>query len=433
MFGRAAMLTCGLILAAAVLLRSAPLFLLAALVGVAGLAARLGERWCLRGLDYARRPGTRRAFWGEQVPLDATVTNAKLLPVPWLRVLDEAPEALVPAGAGRGSPNIGRAYLEMFFSLGWYERVRRRHVLSCAARGDHVLGPASLEAGDVFGLYSRREDRPLTTRLIVYPRLVPAVFGGPPAARPQGDVRARRALVEDPGRVAGVRDWAPGDPMRLVHWKATARAGRLLVRRSEPVAALQLALFLNVETQGRPWGGYSPSLLELVVMTAAALARDASRRGCEVGLYVNATIPGSGRPVRVPAGSGPRQLREILTGLARANPPGSRPVSELILAEARRLRWGATALLVTCCPTPAAVAALAELKRRGYPAGMVVVAPGGAPVAPGAAPSAAADDEDAAARDEAVARARARGLGVWWVREEGDWREITRIRVEPGA
>ena len=426
-----------LLLVAAIILRSAALFLFAVLVGLVALATWLGERYCLSGLLYSRRFGVRRAFWGEEVAVDSRVTNAKVLPVPWLHVLDEVPQGLVPPGVGRASPNAGRACLEMFFALGWYERVTRRHHLRCVVRGDHVLGPARLEAGDVFGFYSRTEDRRQLDRLVVYPRLVPVLTPRAPAARPQGDFLARRFLIEDPGRVAGVRDYAPGDPLRLVHWKATARSGRLQVRRAEPVAALQLALFVNVDTHGRAWDGFSPNLLELVVMTAAGLAREAAGKGYEVGVYTNSCVPGTGRPVRAPAGRSPQQLREILTALARANPPGSRPVAETILGEVRRLRWGASAVLVTSYLAPAAVAALDELRRRGHPAGVVVVAPRGAAPGTRAAPGVlAAQAPPAASAEEmaaAIRRARAAGLRVWWVREGGDWREVAQIRIEAEA
>ena len=46
-------------------------------------------------------------------------------------------------------------------------------------------------------------------------------------ARPSGEQVTNRRIVEDPLRLAGVRDYRPGDSVRHIHWKSTARQGRL--------------------------------------------------------------------------------------------------------------------------------------------------------------------------------------------------------------
>ena len=40
--------------------------------------------------------------------------------------------------------------------------------------------------------------------------------------------------LEDPIRIAGARDYRPGDPLKRMHWKATARTGELQVRLVDP-------------------------------------------------------------------------------------------------------------------------------------------------------------------------------------------------------
>ncbi|MCL6450726.1 MAG: DUF58 domain-containing protein [Acetobacteraceae bacterium] len=473
MFTRGALWACLLLALAGGLLRSAGLVLLGAGVGLLALLAWAGERYCLKGVSYSRHVPVRSVFFGEAVELKCRVTNDKPLPLPWVEVLEEVPEALLKPGetAARPCYKARRAYLEMFLSLRWFERVTRRFELAGRQRGDFRLGPARLLAGDVFGLYERAHDVPGEQRLVVYPRLVPLVWPSLPGGRPQGERGSRRWILEDPSRSAGVRDYRSGDPFRLIHWKATARAGRLQVKACEPTSSLQLMLLVNVNTTPRPWEGYHPDALELVLMLAAALARDGIDRGFQVGLAANSCLPGAGRALRLPPARDPRQLREILTALAQAMPPAVCRPEDVVLSEAHRLRWGATALLVTAYLNLPLASALTALRARGHPVAVVLV--GGTPgvreasfpgngaaletgghARPGAseeetAPAGlgeaaasaiqakAADpaDEEAtslAAGDAALARAL-RGIQLLRLRREGSWRDIARLALEEVA
>src|SRR5512136_2565014 len=71
-----------------------PIFLL--------LTIAAGHWWnkrALRDVTYCRRIARKRAFPGETVDVEVMVENAKLLPVPWLRVDDEWPLAVPPTEA----------------------------------------------------------------------------------------------------------------------------------------------------------------------------------------------------------------------------------------------------------------------------------------------------------------------------------------------
>src|SRR5262249_8469532 len=71
-------------------------------------------------------------------------------------------------------------------------------------------------------------------------------------------------------QASGVRDYAPGDPVNRVHWRSTARLGRLIVKEveHEPTADLWLALDLDAE----PQRGTGPAPTEEAAVTAPASA-----------------------------------------------------------------------------------------------------------------------------------------------------------------
>ncbi|MGQ0520347.1 MAG: DUF58 domain-containing protein [Actinomycetota bacterium] len=109
--------------------------------------------------------------------------------------------------------------------------------------------------------------------------------------------------------VRGVRDYLPGDRLRQVHWRATARHGELVVKESEEPQAPVLHLVLDMGVGGAEG--------EAAAGRAAWYGCEALRRGfllvlatCEAGRTVAADVPtaltvnrrlaraGPGRPER---------------------------------------------------------------------------------------------------------------------------------------
>jgi len=394
---------------AALYLRSpAALALALCLLLPAGLVA-LWDRYCLVAVDYERHLSERYVFPGTPFRLAVTVTNNKALPLPWLHAVDQVPSTLTVTGGDlRSHHRPERKYLHNVFSLSWYERVTRTYEVSCERRGEHYFGPLQLKSGDVFGLRSRCEDRAEPqNRFIVYPRLVPLRWACRESV-PTG-VRPRSSwLFLDPMAAAGVRDYRPGDPWNLIHWGATARTGRLQSKSLHATHRLSLALFLDVRTSAKPWQGVHPDLLELAVMSCAAMADGALAAGYAVGLYINTNVVGGGGGCAVPCGRRPDQLHHILTALARVQPIGFRPIGDLLLSELTRLAWGTTVCLVTASDTEGAAMAARAASGGGHPS-WVIIAGSRAP----------------------VPRGSGTGLRVGRVAGEDRWRDIDFLEVEP--
>ncbi|PKN81235.1 MAG: hypothetical protein CVU47_07595, partial [Chloroflexi bacterium HGW-Chloroflexi-9] len=138
----------------------------------------------------------------------------------------------MPASA---KTNVGHAantqVLSRSTSLAGNDRIEWPVTLRAVHRGYFRVGPGRLRSGDLFGFFEREEPvgSPADV-VIVYPRTYTLADLGLDSARPFGDLRGGNRIFEDPSRVAGVRDYEPGDAMRRVDWYATARLGRLQSR-----------------------------------------------------------------------------------------------------------------------------------------------------------------------------------------------------------
>ncbi|MEX2425952.1 MAG: DUF58 domain-containing protein [Thermomicrobiaceae bacterium] len=351
----------------AILLRQVLIALLAAAVAMTIGLVLLWQRNGLTRVTYTRSFSRTRAFPGEEVTLEITVENAKILPLPWLEVVDELPKALeFPDSKLEPSSLPNMHVMRSFLNIGPYERVRRRYRVICPRRGFHGFGHTYLKTGDIFGFSSieKRFDR--KDAMIVYPQIVPVTELGLPPKQPFGDERPIRPLVEDPLRFRGVRPYSPGDSPRHIHWRATARTGAVQSKQFEPSSLPTLAMFLDVNTFEHFWEGLDPERLELAISATASLAAHGLDIGRQVGLYVNAPMARGERTIRIGPSRHPSQLRRILDALAMVILHTGNRVETLIAEEARRMPWGATVVVITGRVTEGLEDELARLHRSGH-------------------------------------------------------------------
>jgi len=107
-----------------------------------------------------------------------------------------------------------------------------------------------------------------------------------------------------------IRDYVPGDPMKFVNWKATARRGKLMVNQYEVEGKKAVWIFLDANDY-MTFGKSVRNYLECGIEIANALAYHFLSRGHKVGLYV------VGRGVCVHPDVGKRQFRRIGEELMR--------------------------------------------------------------------------------------------------------------------
>lgn len=353
----------------------------ALLLLTAGLA-RLWDRWSLMRVSYDRELSHPRAFPGDEVELLIRVANRKPLPLAMLDVRDVVPAGLEVIGYDLKLDREGRQMLHRSTSMRWYERLTWRYRVRCLARGAYRFGPAQLESGDPFGFYRTFRDFPQRTSLVVYPRLLPLDELGLPPRHPLGDLRARQ-LIRDPMRTVGIRDYHPDDPIKDVHWTATARAGALQTRIYEPTTSFELAVFLDLDTFERYWEGIDEEQVERLISAAATVANAGLAEGYAVGLYVNGAPAEFEQLVRLPPGRSPAQLERIMETLARLTSYSITPMARLLHITAGNLPWGATLLLISAVASNGTRAALLGQRERGRNVAWLYLGEDAAPVVPG--------------------------------------------------
>ena len=388
------------------LFKQTPLLLIALLFFLTSASTRLWSKYSLERLTYSRHLSSTKAFWGDTVTLDITVANEKMLPLPWVHVEEELPVELTPlAGVVDAAPKAGRNSLNTTFSLGWYHRRTRRYPMQCLTRGVFYFGPTLVQSGDLFGFFRNQTMEGTTDRLVVYPPLVPLEQLGIPSRDPFGDLPVRRHLFEDPVRVASTRDYTPGDPVRRIHWKSSARAARLQTRTFERTTSIDMVLFLDTRTMQIAHLGRVQQLLELGVITAASIAHHASSNGYRVGLMANEPMYNDDRLIRLSPSQHPDQLQHLLELLAHVRGFPFLTMPQLLDREARSLSWDATLVVITAVPDENLLSSIHRYRKAGRRVALVAI--GG----------------DELPRDGT-------GMPTYQVSDDVPWRDLDSIRLQ---
>ena len=345
---------------------------------LAGAISVVWNKVALEDVVYERHLPLSRVFVGDEVAITLSLTNKKPVPLAWVRTQDEFPEALELADGDV----LWNAYakiqsLRHSTSLAWYEKVRWEYRFRCNTRGLFHIGPAAIESGDPFGFHRtfRRESH--RDSIIVYPKIFSLKELGMPAVRPLGEVRGGIRIFTDPTRPSGIRDYRPGDSLRTMDWKATARSQQLKVRTFEPSSSYTIILAVAVDTTERYWRPDFPEDTERVIVAAASVASYAAHQQYVIGLFSNDAPAVSGGAMMVPPGRGEEQLTEVLGTLASIRSFAVAPMSSQLALYSQRFPMGATVVLATAFVSAETVGALSDLKDRGY--GVVVLHVGDKP------------------------------------------------------
>ena len=255
----------GLLFVAGTTAQAGWLFVLAA--GVIGLVVgSLVTRQNLSGARVERMVPTRVRV-GDAVRVGLEVRNEGRRKLPMMRVTDSF-AAFAPSIAASERLATG-------------EKSHIEGVRVALTRGRYESGQCSLRSGAPFGFMSTTRVVEVESPLVVVPNWV-EVSSFPilePSSIPS-DVLHERARTGAGEEYMGVREYRPGDPPRSVHWRSTARAGRLVVREFEEEIASKVSLVIAGADTGVP----PDSAFELLVSAAASLAIYALQTGHPVEL-----------------------------------------------------------------------------------------------------------------------------------------------------
>jgi len=315
----------------------------------------LGARARDPGLTVSTELDADRTLEGADVPIRVTVraeqavdrAEVLLAPPEGVQLVDGEPARSLRLAAGE-------------------ERVLEL-TLRCTTWGVYELGDVSVRARDAWRLVTWEARVPPAHRLKAYPRpmtlrslLAPIrtqAFAGSQVARVKGDG------VE----YADIRDFVPGDRVRSINWRASARRGSLVVNERHPERNRDIVIFVDSLADVR---GAGRSLLEDAVRAAASLATRYLETRDRVGLV------GFGGVLRwLQPGMGSTQRYRLVETMLETGVEPTYTWRDVNLIPARILPPAALIVALTPLVDPRFVTALEDLRGRRFDVAVVELDP----------------------------------------------------------
>ncbi len=218
--------------------------------------------------------------------------------------------------------------------------VSHPYSLLCRRRGVYTVGPLVAVTSDPLGLTERETLLAPEFELLVHPRV--EHVADRPLTRRYEDPPIRPPVSKPwPSGLEfyGMREYAPGDDLRRIVWRASARTGKLMVREAEEGITDSIMVILDTDRGSHSWDGDHSESFETGVRTAASLAVRHLRDGYELRNESNA-----GQLTRTLRGSG-TQL-ELLDAYARVE-LSREPLAAAVRRMIANPRRDAHAILIT--------------------------------------------------------------------------------------
>ncbi len=147
-------------------------------------------------------------------------------------------------------------------------------------RGRYRVGPFRVSTRFPFGLIRRTVTMGRTDSILIYPRLgrLTRRWQERQYESFEGGRRQRQRYHRAEGEYYGVREWRRGDSRRSIHWRSSARTGRLVVRQFEQPHTRDLALLVDL-WKPRQSAEKDSRKVEEVVSFAATVVAEVCRQG----------------------------------------------------------------------------------------------------------------------------------------------------------
>ena len=315
----------------------------------------LGTRARDPGLDVTVELDAERTLEGDEVPMTVTLRAE--------RSVDRADVvAELPRGVELADGELARSV-----RLEAGEDRKLELAVRCTSWGVYDVGELRIHGRDAFRLVTWAARIDAAHRLKAYPRPVALrrllepmqtqAFAGSQVARVKGDG------VE----YADIREFVPGDRVRSINWRASARRRALVVNERHPERNTDVVLFVDSFTDVR---GAGRSLLEEAIRAAASLATKYLERRDRVGLV------GFGGVLRwLQPGMGATQRYRLVETMLETGVAPTYTWRDVNIIPARTLPPAALVVALTPLVDPRFVAALEDLRGRRFDIAVVELDP----------------------------------------------------------
>jgi len=288
---------------------------------------------------------------GDEMEELITIQNTGWLPLWWIAVEDESDFPGYSIGVVRSVSAASKAE--------W------RVNLICQKRGVFQLGPWRWVSSDPFGIFTIQRTYESAQTMVVYPPMAALSNANIQYGKQSGDLRPLNLpILAESIQATQTRSYQPGDPLRRIHWRTSARREILYVKTFDPDAVSRVWLVPDFDSAvhnvtDRREEEWENSTEETMILLVSALAGQLINEHRAVGLFTGIDSAQIVMPQR-----GTAQLWNILAALAPLHATRPLPFSDNLSRSARIISPNDLMVAITPSISIDWVYTLAQISRR---------------------------------------------------------------------
>jgi uncharacterized protein (DUF58 family) len=307
------------------------------------------------------------------------IENRKNQPILWANVIDES--------------KITQEKVKQIIAWipGYGKRIFFKQIL-LGKRGVFSLGPTQVLVGDPFGMFCKSQTFQSLEKIVILPGYEKLEMFQNPSGSLSGGVARKTRNTEVSPYAISVREYFPGDPLRRIDWKTTARLDRLMVKEFEedPQATVWILVdgdegmtyqMEKIEKQNEIlpdlWNRKkSENLYRYENSFEQAISFGASI--CDYYINDNRSVgfcSNSQQIISVAPEGGIRQLDKILELFATLQESSEFSIQDLLLSQSNRFSKGSTVIIISANTSAEFIEAITRAQRRNLSISLISIDP----------------------------------------------------------
>lgn len=328
------------------------LYMIAAAIGL----AYIWTRTVVNRLDFTQRVIREFAYVGDNIEIKTMVYNESILPVPFVEIKNQMAGSI----SGAAVPNSVISLMP-FDSKSIFDRV------VCKYRGYYSLGPINVSISDIFGLFSWNRKVKCEGYISVFPKVIHLDRFNVKPMQTFGTVTTKKRADEDYSSISDIRKYYPGDSIKRIHWKVSARKGSLHVKNFDMSGSSEAYIFLNLYHSSYS-EVYRLDTEEKAVECATAIIYYLLSKNIDTGFY------SSGQKLVYIRGRDLNEFKKFMEELIRVKSSGTVPMEDLLESKVALIPRGSSIVIVTPQTTDRLVEKILELREAGYDVIIIYIA-----------------------------------------------------------
>lgn len=320
------------------------LFVIGAAAFLAVLIAVLASRRTPPLLELRRIARPPIVPVGEPARVDLSLRNPGRHRAPPLRLWE-------PVGSRGGAPMQVAA-------IPAGEAVTAAYRIPTVKRGPVVIGPLQAERTDLLGLCRRTWIVAEADEVLVVPRILPLPMPSAGSAGRLGQHLKTRTWGQRGAEFHALRPYVNGDDPRVINWKASARAGDLIVRDSKPEGLVRCTVVIDDSLDHDDPDAWERAVSIAASLVCAAATAELSTRLVSSHLdirgphVIDLSLHALARAEPRPDSTGPLLHSQPTEGLGLVILVTGSTASSWVEACRNEVRVDDTLVVVTCAESP---------------------------------------------------------------------------------